>query len=211
MTSDRTRSGRSAQDQDFAESGVTMVELMITILVFSIFLAVVLSSLVGITKASTQAQTIARSSTGVLIVFQNFDRAIRYADVINAPAAAAGGRYVEFRVPAKDVASVATCTQWRYVPSTKVIQSRQWPDGATGSATAWATKLTFVFDDGANYPFALIPAGGTGSTMQQLKLTIDAGNASQKGALVTTNFVARNSSAASNTAGVICSAGSMRP
>ncbi|MES1169520.1 MAG: type II secretion system protein, partial [Leifsonia sp.] len=37
-------------DRDLAQAGVTMVELMITIFVFSIFLAVVLSSLVGITK-----------------------------------------------------------------------------------------------------------------------------------------------------------------
>jgi hypothetical protein len=188
-----------------------MVELMVTVFVFTIFLAVVLSSLVGITKASTQAQVIARSSTGVLIVFQNFDRAIRYANMINVPGSAAGGRYVEFRVPAKDTTSVATCFQWRYVPGANVIQSRQWPDGLTANMTDWATKLTSVFDDGANYPFVLIPAGGTGSTMQQLTLTIDAGNASQKGALVTTTFVARNSSADSNSAGLICSAAAMRP
>jgi prepilin-type N-terminal cleavage/methylation domain-containing protein len=206
----RTRLNRVLNDRDLAQAGVTMVELMVTIFVFSIFLAIVLSSLIGITNTSTQAQVIARSSTGVLIVFQNFDRAIRYADVINAPGSATGGRYVEFRVPAKDAASVATCVQWRYVPGTQVIQSRQWPDGATGSATAWATKLTSVFDDGANYPFVLIPAGGTGAAMQQLTLTIDAGNATQKGALVTTNFVARNSTAASNSAGLVCSAGAMR-
>jgi hypothetical protein len=46
--------------------------------------------------------------------------------------------------------------------------------------------------------------------MQQLTLTIDAGNATQKGALVTTTFVARNSSADSNSAGLICSAAAMR-
>jgi type II secretory pathway pseudopilin PulG len=186
-----------------------MIELMITIFVFSIFLAVVLSSLVGITKASTQAQVVSRSSTGVLNVFQNFDRAIRYADVINAPGSAAGGRYVEFRVPAKDATSAATCFQWRYVPGAQIIQSRQWPDGATGSKTDWVTKLTSVFDDGANYPFVLIPSGGTGSALQQLKLTVDAGNATQKGALVSTTFVARNSIDA-NSAGVVCSAAAMR-
>ncbi|MEO7123228.1 MAG: type II secretion system protein [Lacisediminihabitans sp.] len=199
------------RDPDLSQAGVTMVELMITVLVFSIFLAIVLSSLVGITKASTQAQTIARSSTGALIVFQNFDRAIRYANVINAPGSAGGKRYVEFRIPAKDSTSLATCFQWRYDPSAKTIASRQWPDGAAATtATAWATKLTSVFDDGANYPFVLILAGGTGSAMQQLKLTIDAGNASQKGALVTTTFVARNSDASSNSAGLVCSAAAMR-
>ena len=106
--------------RDLAQAGVTMVELMVTIFVFSIFLAIVLSSLVGITKASTQAQVISRSSTGVLNVFQNFDRAIRYADVINAPGSTVRADATSSSAfPAKDAASVATCIQWRYVPDTK--------------------------------------------------------------------------------------------
>lgn len=192
------------------EAGVTLVELMVTMFVFSIFLAIVVSSLMGITRASTQAQVTSRSATGVLNVFQNFDRAIRYADVINPPGATSNGRYVEFRVPAKDAGSAATCIQWRFVPSSRVLQSRQWANGASTPAPPWTTRLSNVFDKGSNYPFVLIPAGPGGSAMQQLTLTLDAGNATQKGAEVSTTFVARNSSAASNSAGLVCSAGSMR-
>ena len=188
-----------------------MVELVVTMFVFAIFLEIMTSSLIGITKASTQAQTVSRSSTGVLNVFQAFDRAIRYADVINPPGSTSNGRYVEFRTPAPTTAATATCTQWRYVPSSKTLQSRQWPDGSTGSASSWATKLSSVFDDGGNYPFVLIPAGSTGSSMQQLTLTVDAGDAARKTALISTTFVARNSTVQSNSLGLVCSAGTMRP
>jgi prepilin-type N-terminal cleavage/methylation domain-containing protein len=193
-----------------SDAGVTLIELMVTVFVFTVFLAIVLSSLIGITRASTQAQSVARSSTGVLTVFQKFDRAIRYADVINPPGSTSSGRYVEFRVPGAGAGSVATCYQWRFVPASKVLQSRQWPEGSSSPAPVWTTRLSVVFDKGGDYPFVLIPAGGTGSSMQQLTLTIDAGNAAQKAAEVSTTFVARNSSADSNSGGLVCSAGTMR-
>jgi prepilin-type N-terminal cleavage/methylation domain-containing protein len=211
MSRFRSRLARAARDPELAESGVTLVELMVTMFVFTIFLAIVLSSFMGLTRASTQAQVVSRASTGVLNVFQSFDREIRYADVINLPGSGTNGRYVEFRTPRKDVSSVATCTQWRFRPDARVIESRQWPDGQTGNKTDWVTRLSSVFDDGANYPFVLIPAGGLGSAMQQLTLTVDAGNATQKGSLISSKFVARNSNTASNTAGLVCSAGTMRP
>lgn len=188
-----------------------MIELIVTMFVFAIFLTIMTSSLIGITKSSTQAQTVARSSTGVLNVFQAFDRSIRYADVINSPGSTINGRYVEFRTPAPTVGGAATCIQWRYVPLSKTLQSRQWPDGSASPSIPFTTKLSSVFDDGANYPFVLIPAGSAGSNMQQLTLTIDAGNAVQKTALMSTTFVARNSDVGSNSGGLVCSAGSMRP
>lgn len=201
---------RLHSDRHDAQAGVTLVELMITMFVFAIFLGIVLSSLIGLTKASTQAQTVARSSTGVLDVFQKFDRAIRYADVINPPGSTGNGRYVEFRVPGAAPGVAATCVQWRYVPSTNVIQSRQWKDGAASASIPFNTRLRYVFDNGANYPFVLTPAG-SGSAMQKLTLTVEAGNATQRGALISTSFAARNSTVASNSGGPVCSAGVMRP
>ena len=201
--------GSAAADRN--DAGVTMVELLVTMFVFALFLGIMTSSLIGITRASTQAQTVSRSSTGVLNVFQSFDRSIRYADVINPPGATSTGRYVEFRTPAPTTGGAATCVQWRFVPSSKTLQSRQWTDGASASATAWATKLSSVFDKSGNYPFALIPAGSAGSSMQQLTLSVVAGDAATQTADMTTTFVARNSSVKSNSLGLVCSAGTMRP
>ena len=181
-------------------AGLTLVELMISLLVFSIFIAILLSSILGVTRASTQAQVIARAASGTLSVFQNFDREIRYADSVNYPGTGTGGaRYVEFRIPAVSSATNAICRQWKFDPRTGLLQSRQWFDVAPFSNPAFVTRLSVVFDDGgSNYPFAVSPAQISGSAMQQLTLTLDAGNASQRGAAISSNFVARNSSIASD-------------
>lgn len=183
------------------EGGLTLVELLVSMLVFSIFITILLTSILGITKASTQAQVISRAASGALIVFQNFDREIRYADSINYPGTGAtGSRYVEFRIPKSSSIDNSTtwCNQWRFDPQTGLLQSRKWIEG-TVPAAIWTTRLAVVFDDGgASYPFAVTEASDLGSAMQQLTLTLYVGDATQRGAAISTNFVARNSSIASD-------------
>jgi type II secretory pathway pseudopilin PulG len=172
--------------------------MLVAMLVFSIFLGIILASVIGIVRASSRAQLLARSSSTVLIVFQGLDHQIRYANSINFPGTgSSGARYIEFRTGADSSSSgVATCTQWRFVPSTKVIQSRTWQDIASPTPSAWATKITTVVDlGGANYPFKLVPASIGGSSMQQLILTVTSGtDLVSPGAAISTTFVARNSS-----------------
>lgn len=192
------------------EGGLTLVELLVSMLVFSIFITILLSSILGITKASTQAQVISRAASGALIVFQNFDREIRYADSINYPGTGVNGsRYVEFRIPKSSSVDNSTtwCNQWRFDPRTGLLQSRKWVDG-TVPTTMWTTRLAVVFDaGGATYPFAVSAASDSGSAMQQLTLSVDAGNATQRGAAISTNFVARNSSIASDSNANVISRG----
>jgi hypothetical protein len=174
---------------------------MVAMFVFLVFLTIILTSVIAITGASTRAQVVSRTASGVLVVFQNIDRQIRYADSVNFPGAGAttGSRYVEFRVPASSASSgVATCTQWRYWPATRSIQTRQWTEGSAPSAN-WATKMSNVLDPGgANYPFKLTPATIGGSATQQLQFTISSGTVSiTTGASMSSTFVARNSSVTS--------------
>lgn len=179
------------------EAGFSLVELMVAMMVFSIFLAIVVSSVIAIASASTRVQIASRSSSGVLVVFQNLDRQIRYANAVNFPGAGTttGSRYVEFRVGAdSDPSGVATCYQWRYWPTTKSIQSRQWSE-ASAPGAIWATKVLNVLDPGgATYPFKLTPAAEGGLATQQLQLTISSGTATAAGAAISSTFVARNSS-----------------
>lgn len=191
---------RRARSLNSDQQGFTLVELLVSMLVFAIFLTILISSIVGITRASTRVSVIAQTSNGILSVFQSMDRQIRYADSINFPATVANGNvYVEFRTPASSAPNgVTTCTQYRYVPSTLSLQLRQWPDVAGTPAPAWINGLTNVANDGGStYPFKMIPASSGGSLMQQLTLSIDGGAAPLKGAAIATTFVARNSSVAS--------------
>ena len=190
---DATRTeGRLGSDEGFS-----LVELMIAVVIFGIFMTILVTSIVGVTRASTRASVIANTATGALSVFQGMDRQIRYADSINYPGkSAAGISYVEFRTPATSSATGSTlCTQYSFNPTTKVIQSRTWPDAPSATATPWVTGVSNIVDDGgAFYPFRLIAATNAGSQMQQLVLTIDGGNSPIAGAAISTTFVARNSS-----------------
>jgi prepilin-type N-terminal cleavage/methylation domain-containing protein len=180
------------------DEGFTVIELMVALAIFSIFLTVVLASIISSTKASTNVQVTSQSSSAELSAFQRLDREIRYSDSINFPGVGSGGDpYIEFRTPSTSVSSgVTLCTQWRYDIPTRSLQHRFWNDGTTPLPN-WQTDLTNMPNDGgATYPFQLIPASNatSGSTMQQLVLTLDTGNVAIKGAAITTTFVARNSS-----------------
>jgi prepilin-type N-terminal cleavage/methylation domain-containing protein len=193
-------------DEESSDAGYSLIELIVAMTIFTIFIAVFLAAVVGLARGTTQARASSESAGGVMLVFQNIDRQVRYADAINFPGAssATGYRYIEFRTPASSMpTNETTCTQWRFLPDQKRIESRRWKDTPGSVATPWATKLaTVISKPDATYPFALIPAAGP--SKQQLQLSIDAGLASGSGKTsISTSFVARNSSdtSVSNTAG----------
>ena len=194
MTDAATPDREQAHGND--ASGFSLIELIVAMSIFTIFIAVFLAAVVGLARGATQAQVRAEATTGVLQVFQNIDRQVRYADAINYPGLglASGYRYIEFRTPASSsVTNKTTCTQWRYLPDLNRIESRQWEDSSGSVATNWNTKLTTVIDrPEVTYPFELIPAAG--NARQELKLTIEAGNSSVAASSeIETTFVARNS------------------
>ena len=186
---------RIARERANADAGFSLVELLIAMLVFAIFLTILLSSITGIVRASTKVSVVASTSNGLLNVFTKFDRQVRYADAVNFPGVGSTGyMYVEFRVnKASSPNGVTTCTQWRFNTTSSSLESRTWPEVANATATPWITILSNVANDGgATYPFKLIPADSTFKN-QQLVLTVDGGVAPVKGAAVSTTFVARNS------------------
>lgn len=180
------------------ERGFTMIELMIALAIFSIFLVVMMTSVISITKASTKTQVTARTSSAELATFARMDHEIRYADSINFPGTGSpsGDAYIEFDTPATATTSkIALCTQWRFDPTARVIQVRQWNNTTgTSAPSTWDTLLTNVANDGGStYPFQMLPATRNGAKNEQLVLTLDTGNTSVAGAAIKSNFVARNS------------------
>jgi hypothetical protein len=89
------------------------------------------------------------------------------------------------------------CTQWRFVPSTGVIEYRRWDTGAA-TAPSWTLEVADVISTGQpNYPFQLLPADDrpTGTLLQQLVVRVSAGSEELDAVTGThTSFVARNSS-----------------
>lgn len=184
------------------QSGFSLIELIVAIGIFSIFIAIFTVSVANLARGTSRAQTTAEASTGVLVVFQTLDRQVRYANAVNFPGTGpSGAHYIEFRrdKPILTGPDVPTCTQWRFLPDAGRVEMREWEATDPSTTTAWATKVTNVIDQGgAGYPFAMIPASATDATKQQMVLTLEAGNeGTGAGASMTTSFVARNSSVAS--------------
>lgn len=185
------------------DSGFTLIELLVAMTLFAIFIGVFVTSVVALIRGTSQVQITAETSSKALLVFQNVDRQVRYADAINAPGdGISGARYIEYRLPGEStVSGVTTCYQWRFVPDTGQLQSRTWKDVTGATPDPWSTRLTSAVAPAVvdpDYPFELIPASPTGSAKQQFVLTINAGNPGYDAkADVTSTFVARNSSIAS--------------
>jgi len=180
------------------EAGYTLIELSAAMGVFTVFIAVFLVAVVGVSRGTTIARNTAESSSSALIVFQNLDRQVRYADSINfSGAGASGARYIEFRTPAANSASgTAICTQWRFVPGDERVESRSWNNVTGAILPPWSNKVNGITDLGSvGYPFSLIPAAPGASSQQQLRLILESGDAAIGGETsIDSVFVARNSS-----------------
>ncbi|MFM9919061.1 type II secretion system protein J [Lacisediminihabitans sp. H27-G8] len=181
------------------QSGFSLVELLVAMAIFTVFLVIVLTSVASISRSEVRTQLVGQSTNSTLVFFGIMDRQVRYSDSINYPGVGASGdKYVEFRVPAASTAGglVAICYQWRFSVTNLRLESRQWNEGNSASATAWSVKLTDMANDGvATHPFQLVPANITDTPRQQLLLSLNSGaDAQNAGASMSTTFIARNTS-----------------
>ncbi len=184
----RTRSG---------DAGFTLIEMLIALVIFSIFITLALAAVLRLTTATVDAQGRTVSASETLNAFQLIDRQVRYASAVNYPGkSATGASYVEFLTLAgASRYENDTCTQWRYLPADGLLQTRDWRAGTTPGST-WATKVTEVKGTAtATYPFKLLPATVGGFAQQRLVLDLSAGGPDDASrTVISTNYVARNSS-----------------
>ncbi len=180
------------------ESGYTLLELSAAMGIFTIFVVIFIGAVVGLSRGTTTARLTAEGSSSALIVFQNLDRQVRYADSVNFPGAGpSGARYIEFRTPAANSPTgVALCTQWRYVPADRRVESRTWQNIGGVALPPWSNKVNGIADlGGVTYPFQMIPTSPAGASKQQVRLRLESGDPVVGGETsINTVFLARNSS-----------------
>jgi len=182
------------------DEGYSLIELIVAMLIFTVFAIMLGTTLISFTQSTLKAQQTARTGEQLIVAFGSLDNQIRYAESVNfpGPGATAGNVYVEWLTRAESSPTRHDlCTQWRYVPSTKLIEYRRWDVGAT-TAPPWTLQVSNVVATGQpNYPFQLLPADDspTGTLLQQLVVQVSAGSPDLGTVTGTrTSFVARNSS-----------------
>jgi prepilin-type N-terminal cleavage/methylation domain-containing protein len=182
------------------DRGLTLVELLVAMGIFVIVLAVFMTGVVSMTRTTASAQGVSDATTSTRKVLDRFDRQVRYSTGINRPGlGSSGSYYVEFAMPAQAAGAIPLCVQWRYDPAARTIALRTWNDTATPSPTGWSSMASNVRNDLATEaPFKFFASNST-SKEQALQVLLDIGVGSQRGALVATTYVARNTSTATQT------------
>jgi Tfp pilus assembly protein PilW len=196
------------------DEGLSMIELIVAMLVFTVFAIMLSTTLIAFTRSTLTAQQTGRTGEQLVVAFSAIDSQIRYAESINFPGEGSNGTvYVEWLTRAESSPTRADlCTQWRYVPSRGVIEYRRWNDSPTATAPSWTLGVSDVVATGqADYPFQLLPVDDSpsGTLLQQLVVQVTAGNEDASAITGTrTSFVARNSSFTKSTSNRQTSPGS---
>jgi prepilin-type N-terminal cleavage/methylation domain-containing protein len=156
------------------DAGVTLIELLIVMVIFSTILAIVGVGITSMFKVTRRESSVTQGMTASRSVNNVLDDSARFANLVNTPGTGAtGDYYVEWKTGDTTGAdSTESCTQWRFDPTAHVLQSRYWTEAATvliTSPSAWITRARNVYQDGSNQVFV----STTVSTAVPQQLAVD--------------------------------------
>lgn len=200
---DRGRSApRHRASPTTRDDGFTLVELTVAMGIFTVLMTLVLVAVVGLARTTARVQNVADASDQLRTAFLTMDRQVRYADAVNFPGTTGTGAaevwWVEAHTSAVAADTQPTCTQWRFTPSTGVLDQRSWPDGGPPGPT-WRVVASQLLADPDQSPFTLVVADLTYS-QQELDVHLRSGRSDTAAggrSGLDSRFVARNSSASS--------------
>ncbi len=218
------------------ESGMTLIEMLVAMLIFTIILAIFMSSVVLMTRSTTRAEALANSQSQLDNALLRMDKEIRFASALDQPGSqtettpsAGQDWYFEMLTGSEST----TCIAWRWhetaaqsgepatvSPYIGELQTREWSTSATTSP-AWDTVATNVMiPGGSGTPFTFTYPGETSpitapANQQSQVLDVDLYDLTGPGITATlsqseVSFVARNTSTSTstNTSGVyVCNSG----
>jgi prepilin-type N-terminal cleavage/methylation domain-containing protein len=165
------RHGRPADD-----AGLTLVELLVTMMVFSVAVSLVYSAVILVQRRTSDAAHSAAAVGELRQALAQIDRQVRSGNVLYSPAGepehlascagdstAAAGTCMRIYTQT-DVGP--RCIQWQVVadatrPGRSLLRSRSWaPDWTTtGSVSGWETVARGLAVPAGTYPFALAGSG----------------------------------------------------
>jgi prepilin-type N-terminal cleavage/methylation domain-containing protein len=159
-----------------SERGVTLVELMVTIMIMSFVLVVFLSTLVSVQNAVSAEDKRSQNNDQGRLAIEALDREIRSANVVYDPKDETPGYYrlrlyTQTNSTTRNPAPGYLCSQWQ-ITSTNDLQTRTWPALKPTLASSWRTVASGIVNRSVS---PLVPAfsadsdtskGGTGDSTQ---------------------------------------------
>ena len=189
------------------DSGTSLIELVVGMLVMGIFMTIFSGAIVSMAGTLNQVEAVTSSASQVNNAFLRLDKLVRYADAITTvgrSTAGGGDWYVELDF-VDSVTAKETCTQLR-VGGSK-LQLRSWTavDPTTSTdESGWTTLASNIRDTDANgvlyEPFSIpVELTAASTAFQRLTISLVAGTSGPSSDSTTSSamtFTALNSSAA---------------
>lgn len=178
-----------------SEEGLTLIELVVSMMIFTIVLGIYFSALMSMSRTTVEAQDTVDAADNLRATFNALDHQVRYATSINRPGTGPSGAwYVEFEATDLPDNQPALCYQWRFDPAAESTAYRLWTQDGVSSAGDWHTVSWDIQAADGLDPFEFSPAGGT---ILKQTMTVNfqvVGARTGEVAAQSTTFVARNSS-----------------
>jgi len=172
------------------DAGVTLLELVVSMTIMSIFGAMFVSAIAQMYQVANRTNAAASALSQINIAFQRLDGQFRYASGISTPGPATGtDKYVEYLTTNT---GTAVCGELRLRSTTSQLQSRQWTQG--GTPGGWTTLASNV---SSSTPFTVVTPA-TGSAYQTVTVSL-ASTVSGRTRTFRTTFAALNTSPAVDT------------
>jgi prepilin-type N-terminal cleavage/methylation domain-containing protein len=151
----RWRASRASAE---SEAGFTLLEMMISVSLFAVFMAAMVPSMFELQAPTVVIEGIGNTQSHVNLAFATLDREVRYASTINQPAASPSADddwYVEFE---STYTGTGICTQLRYQISNGELDQRTWQDnGATATGLSGWETMADGLATGADVSYPNVP------------------------------------------------------
>lgn len=151
---------------DSRESGFSLIELVVASGIFLTIMGIITASVVSMMSQTRRETGQSDNLDSARKIFQNLDKTARYANNVTTPGTGTdGGSYVEYRTG--NTGQQQTCWQWRYAPSTGLVQERHWlpPLAGVGSTTptSWILQGSGISLSGGTPIWSITPTSASNS------------------------------------------------
>jgi len=199
------------------DSGFTLVEGLVAMVVFVTAISVMASATAAMTQNMRHAQGVSLATDQTRLGFNRLDKQVRYATAITTPGPGLDGTgwYVEFSLEdarrdgrtANNAFKDTACHQWRVLDGK--LETRNWrvnPAGhPIGGTPRWLTVATGLVNDRADVnrrPFAVLPVEPGVREHQELTVDLSAQRDPRRGGVqLKAAFLARNTNSGSVSTG----------
>ena len=142
----------TARNRPGDDRGFTIIELVVSMTIMSIVMAVVIAAIAQIYSATTRVDTASYDRAQLTIAFRRLDAEMRYATWLSTPGLVGGNYYAEYAVPNSG------CRELKFGSGVLTLYSWVLPSTTPTSPVALASNLTLI---SGVLPFTTYAVGAT--------------------------------------------------